>query len=69
MEEQPYVDYVTDFQLIHDDKNDKDKNEVKGKTAGSILVSAPASDHTIQVIPPSEDEESRGEEYSCGRKA
>ncbi len=45
VEEQPYVDYVTDFQLFHtflDDANEQqtvEKNEVEGSKAVSILVS------------------------------
>ena len=50
VEEQPYVDYVTDFQLFHDIPCDTtsgnvDLDEVTGSRAVSILVSAPASKH------------------------
>ncbi|SOD92832.1 baseplate J/gp47 family protein [Spirosoma fluviale] len=58
VEEQPYVDYVTDFQLFHD-INDvpgaEDKQEVEGSKAISILVSVPAKLHTISAINPTED--------------
>lgn len=57
VEEQPYVDYVTDFQLFHDldgvPSND-DRQEIEGSTAVSVLVSVPASEHTIELITPAE---------------
>ncbi|MDD5268364.1 MAG: baseplate J/gp47 family protein [Methylococcales bacterium] len=43
IEEQPYVDYVTDFQLFHDLEDNPgiiNKEEVEGSTAISILVSS-----------------------------
>ncbi|MCI5138884.1 MAG: hypothetical protein D3922_10825, partial [Candidatus Electrothrix sp. AR1] len=72
VEEQPYVDYVICFNLIHlkcQEDNAEGTEEVKGSSAVSILVSVPIGEHKIDVITASEDEESRGEEYSCGRKA
>ena len=56
VEEQSYVDYVTDFQL-YQPKNNRDGNdleEVEASTAISILVSAAAEKHTIEAIPESE---------------
>lgn len=67
IEEQPYVDYVTDVQLFHDTSDaigTADLAEVQGSRAVSILVSAPASKHTIQVIHPAELEAAR-EKCSC----
>ena len=55
VEEQPYVDYVTDFKLFHDIPNSpgtSDKNEIEGSRAVSLLVSAPASQHHIHVLKP-----------------
>ncbi|QDA61593.1 baseplate J/gp47 family protein [Hymenobacter jejuensis] len=56
VEEQPYVDYVTDFQLFHDVTGTADREEVEGSRAVSILVSVPAKKHLIQVINPAEEE-------------
>ena len=67
VEEQPYVDYVTDFQLFHDIKGvqgTSDKEEVEGSTAVSILVSVPAEKHDIEIINPAEEETSR-EKCNC----
>ncbi|MEE9905200.1 MAG: hypothetical protein K4305_07250 [Chlorobium sp.] len=53
VEEQPYVDYVTDFKLFHrlDQKTElDDSDEVSASKAVSILVSANASEHAIEVI-------------------
>lgn len=50
VEEQPYVDYVTDFQLFRGLASTVDSSEVEGSTAVSILVSAPASRHQIELI-------------------
>src|ERR1041384_3442198 len=53
IEDQPYVDYVTDFQLFQDidgQAESGDLDEVAGSTAVSILVSAPADKHEINVI-------------------
>ncbi len=58
VEEQPYVDYVTDVQLFHDlggVKGTTDYNEIEGSIAVSILVSVPANQHLITVINPSEE--------------
>ena len=58
VEEQPYVDYVTDFELFHvflnmdGTKQTIAKNEVEGSKAVSILVSVPATQHDIQAIKP-----------------
>ncbi|MGR9130564.1 hypothetical protein [Rhizobium leguminosarum] len=53
VEEQPYVDYVSDFQLFHDiggNDGTVDLNEVEGSRVISILVSTPASNHDISII-------------------
>ncbi|MFZ3087615.1 MAG: baseplate J/gp47 family protein [Methylotenera sp.] len=56
IEDLPYVDYVTDVQLIHYYLNEvgqldsEESNEVAGSKALSILVSKPASQHEITVI-------------------
>lgn len=56
VEEQPYVDYVTDFELFHSfrDINGEPQtieiNEVEGSKAVSILVSVPATNHKIDPI-------------------
>jgi len=58
VEEQTYVDYVTDVQVFHDlpaKKGTSDKNEIEGTLAVSILVSVPAIQHLITVINPSEE--------------
>lgn len=58
IEDQPYVDYVTDFKLSHsffDDHNDPqtvEKDEVEGSKAVSILVSA--REHKITTFNPAE---------------
>ena len=58
VEEQPYVDYVTDVQLFHDvcgKQGTIDLDEVEGSRAVSILVSVPASKHEIVLIQPAQD--------------
>jgi hypothetical protein len=56
VEEQPYVDYVTDFELFHvfldmdGVPQSIEKNEVEGSKAVSILVSVPATDHKINPV-------------------
>ena len=53
IEDQAYVDYVTDFQLFQDiggAQGSSDLDEVEGSRAVSILVSAPASKHKIDPI-------------------
>ncbi|HRD81158.1 MAG: baseplate J/gp47 family protein [Saprospiraceae bacterium] len=62
VEEQHYVDYITDFQLFHDIggvAGTADLDEVQGSRAVSILVSAPAGKHHIQLIHPAELEAPR----------
>jgi hypothetical protein len=56
VEDQPYVDYVTDVQLFHVSVNgeERESNEVEGSNAVSILVSVPAREHRVQVIKPVE---------------
>lgn len=49
VEEQPYVDYVTDFKLFHKSES-KDTDEVSASMAISILVSAKAEEHIIMEI-------------------
>lgn len=53
VEERPYVDYVTDFQMFHtvNGTESKDLEEAEASTAISILVSAPAVQHQLRVIP------------------
>ena len=53
IEEQPYVDYVTDFKLFQyrdDEIIRTDLSEVAGSRAVSILVSAPADKHEINPL-------------------
>lgn len=70
VEDQLYVDYVTDFQLFHGFHDidgapqTVEKNEVEGSKAVSIMVSVPAKKHIIQVIKPAE-EETPGEKCPC----
>lgn len=55
IEEQTYVDYLTDFVLFHDSggaAGEVAAHEAEGSTAASILVSAPAGEHQIDVIKP-----------------
>jgi hypothetical protein len=66
VEEQPYVDYVTDFQVFRDIggvKGTVDLDEVEGSKAVSILVSAPASKHEVTIIKPAPEAELA---ESCG---
>jgi hypothetical protein len=56
VEEQPYVDYVTDFQLFHSLTGTSDRPEIEGSKAVSILVSVPAKKHEITPIHPAEEE-------------
>ncbi|MCI5119760.1 MAG: hypothetical protein D3908_00910, partial [Candidatus Electrothrix sp. AUS4] len=62
VEEQHYVDYVTCFSL----NGNNDQPEIKGESAGSILVSAPPSGHNIHVITAAE-EESLDKQNSCDK--
>jgi hypothetical protein len=66
VEEQPCVDYVTDFQLWHkfDDSEGMQKDEVEGSKAVSILVSVPANKHKVTAIKPA-GEEKPGEKCPC----
>jgi hypothetical protein len=53
VEDQPYVDYVTDFEMFQDiggAAGSSDLDEAQGSRAVSILVSAPAARHEITVI-------------------
>lgn len=67
VEEQPYVDYVTDFVLRHryisekdgTETDSNDLNEITPSKAVSILVSAPESSHNIQPITEAEAEAAR----------
>jgi hypothetical protein len=57
VEERPYVDYVTDFQLFHDVggvQGTVDLAEISGSLAVSILVSVPAVRHAVSVLHPHE---------------
>jgi len=60
VEERPYVDYVTDFQLFQDipcqPPGTVDLDEVAGSRAVSILVSAPANSHQITLIDAASDQ-------------
>jgi hypothetical protein len=56
IEDQTSVDYVTDFQLFHPASGPADRTEVMGTKAVSILVSVPATQHSILVINPAEEE-------------
>ncbi|MES2733542.1 MAG: baseplate J/gp47 family protein, partial [Bacteroidota bacterium] len=56
VEEQPYVDYLTDFQLFHSETGNSDRQEIEGSKAVSILVSVPAKKHEITPIQPAEEE-------------
>ena len=67
VEDQPYVDYVTDFKLFHDTDEGKgtvDLDEVEGSCAVSVLVSTPASQHEITTIN-AEQADVLGESCSC----
>ncbi len=67
VEEQPYVDYVTDFGMFHTIdgvQGTSDLNEIEGSRAVSILVSAPATRHGITVIHPAA-EEIAAEQCNC----
>jgi hypothetical protein len=53
IEDQSYVDYVTDFELFQNIggvQGSRDLDEVAGSTAVSILVSVPAGKHEITII-------------------
>jgi hypothetical protein len=64
VEDQPSVDYVTDFQLFHPASGPGDRAEVVATKAVSILVSVPAQQHSILVINPAEEEAPR-EQCPC----
>lgn len=67
VEERPYVDYVTDFQLFHDIggvQGTVDLAEVGGSLAVSILVSAPAVKHAVVVLHP-QDVAGAAEQCPC----
>jgi hypothetical protein len=67
VEDQPYVDYVTGFQMFQDISGvagTVDLDEAHGSLAVSVLVSAPASKHEITVIDP-EQVNSLGESCAC----
>jgi hypothetical protein len=62
VEEQPYVDYVTDFQMFHDVNGIQGTTDLPvavGALAISILVSVPAKKHDIHIIHPAEEETPR----------
>lgn len=69
VESQPYVDYVTDFQLFQNipcqPPGTVDFDEVTASRAVSILVSAPASKHQISVIEAAPDQ-ALAETCGCG---
>ncbi len=66
VEEQVYVDYVTDFEMFHliDGVGNTDKDEIEGSRAVSILVSVPADKHGITVIHPNA-ETTAAEKCNC----
>ena len=67
VEERPYVDYVTDFQLFHDIGGVQgmvDLAEVSGSLAVSILVSVPAVKHAVTVLHP-QDQAGATEHCPC----
>ncbi|MHC1775854.1 MAG: baseplate J/gp47 family protein [Lentimicrobium sp.] len=66
IEEQVYVDYVTDFEMFHliDGVGNTDKDEIEGSRAVSILVSVPADKHGITVIHPNA-ETTTAEKCNC----
>jgi hypothetical protein len=51
IEERPYVDFITDVEMCHYDENGAiiklDNDEILASTAKSILVSVPASKHSV----------------------
>jgi hypothetical protein len=58
VEGQPYVDYVTDFQVFQDVSGvagTVDLDEVTASLAVSVLVSAPAGKHDITILHPAQD--------------
>jgi len=69
VEERPYVDYVTDFQMFQDipcqPKGTQPLDEAAGSRAVSILVSAPASAHAVTVLEVAPDPE-LAESCGCG---
>ena len=66
VEEQVYVDYVTDFEMFHliEGVGNTDKDEIEGSRAVSILVSVPADKHGITVIHPNA-ETTAAEKCNC----
>jgi hypothetical protein len=59
IEEQEYVDYLTDFRLYHhigDVVSTENKLIVEGSKAVSILTSVQAHEHTIEILSVNEDE-------------
>jgi hypothetical protein len=54
IEEQPYVDYLTDFTLIRDNIR-VETDAAEGSLAVSILVSEPANNHKIELIKKTSD--------------
>lgn len=61
VEDQPYVDYVTEVVLFHAPTRDRDPEEIVGSKAVSILVSVPADGHDIRLIKPAERESPAGQ--------
>ncbi|MBI1227583.1 MAG: hypothetical protein GC192_20285 [Bacteroidetes bacterium] len=49
VEEQPYVDFVTEFQLFHE-ASGEDREEVQASIALAVLTPAPAERQEVQVI-------------------
>ncbi len=69
IEEQPCVDYLTDFQLFHDipcvGAGAVDLEQVRGSRAISILVSAPASKHMISILNVAAQDAALAESCGC----
>lgn len=65
IEERPYVDFITDVEMCHYDDNgviiQADNDEIIASTAKSILVSVPASKHSIDPVPA----EQLVQQYEC----
>ncbi len=49
VEEQPYVDFVTEFQLFHESSGE-DREEVQASVALAVLTPAPAQEQDVTVI-------------------
>jgi hypothetical protein len=54
VEEQSYVDFITDVKMFHDKQDgtgeSTDQDEITASRPWSILVAAPAKEHSITII-------------------